>query len=49
MDEETKEKLMLILFVVAAFIGIAYAIMHPQTYTDLPIEKRIQYENMIFP
>lgn len=49
MNDDKIQTTLLILTFIVALIGLSYAITHPVTYTELPLEKRIQYEQMIFP
>ena len=49
MNDEKIEKIVLILGFIGVLVLLGYIIMHPTTYYELPLEKRIQYEQLIFP
>ena len=49
MNDDRKETIILILAFIVTLIWICYVITHPVTYTELSLEKRIMYEQMIFP
>lgn len=49
MNDEKKEIIIFIIAMIMFVVGVVYLITHPVTYTELPLEKRIQYEQMIFP
>ena len=48
-NDDKKQTIIFILAFIVALIWICYVITHPVTYTELPLEKRIMYERMIFP
>ena len=48
-NDDKKQAIICVVAFIVALIWLAYTITHPVTYTDLPLEKRIQYEKMIFP
>jgi len=49
MNDDKKQTIICVVAFIVALIWLVYTITHPVTYADLPLEKRIQYERMIFP
>lgn len=49
MKDDKIQTILLVIAFIGALISVVYVILHPVTYTELPLEKQIQYKQTIFP